>query len=376
MSFCGLGSCIGLYMRVSGSLPRDSSVVNLGSAAMGPKKVEERLFNTSAPSDTNNPSDTSEPPACPVRANTNHGPGLPSRPPNEKFIIGNLKIIVETKEGVSSIQSIIKMTENGDEPVQIIKRLDNGTKFYLRDQKGYEAKLQMEKSKDGSIQWNLIPPSPVLFLELLRSNKCNVEVEQLSEPIEINGRKFEYRVKCEEARYAFQGGQTAVCTGSAVVHFDEKDGFVKPQCMLDGSGIEMEQTGKYFVITHSGTFEKSVLSKGKITTKNLHKNKITSSIEGKFVVKDNFYKLNGEGSVVMLPYKITGNFREGRLVIDGTQKVFKENEILQHIGSGSGSVLPKASDITNKLTFIDGGRSVVVTFDPETANYTWEISEK
>ena len=155
MKFCGLSSCLSLYMRVSGSSAGDSSLVNLdeqGSAAMDPSVLEARLF------DTSKPLDTSKTPVCPGLANNNQGQGLPSGPTNKTIITGNLAIEVETKEGVSSIESIYKITENGQESVHIIKRLDNGTEIYLQDQNGYEAKLQMKKIEDGSIQCNLIPP--------------------------------------------------------------------------------------------------------------------------------------------------------------------------------------------------------------------------
>ena len=153
MKFCGLSSCLSLYMRVSGSSAGDSSLVNLdeqGSAAMDPSVLEARLF------DTSKPLDTSKTPVCPGLANNNQGQGLPSGPTKQTFVIGDLVIKVETLEGVSSIKSINKITENGQESVPIIKSL--GTDFYILDRDGYEAKLQMKKIEDGSIQCNLIPP--------------------------------------------------------------------------------------------------------------------------------------------------------------------------------------------------------------------------
>jgi hypothetical protein len=141
--------------------------------------------------------------------------------------------------------------------------------------------------------------------------------------------------------------------------------------MLHGSNIVRELTGNDFKKTHSGTFENGALTNGKITETNRSDGKITSSIEGDFVVKDDVYTLNGPGTVVMPQYKITGTFREGKLEIDGTQQVFKENQLLQHkgFGFGSGSVLPEISDMENNLTFIDGDNRVVVTFNPDMGFY-------
>jgi len=254
--------------------------------------------------------------------------------------------------------------------VHITNRSDDGKVFSLQYKGGYVAMLEKTKCENGSPDYKLLSPDDPRFLDFLTETFGFTELNKLYEPIKINGESIEYSVKFTQRPCTVRKAK-AVCSGSGVLTIEKKGDFVKPEIIMHGSETEIKLKRDPFEITYSGIFDLGMFTKGKITVQDSSQNETLCTINGEFVAKkDGDPKLNGMGTVDVGPYQITGNFKEGVLLIDGHQTVSKTNK-----GGrvNLGPIMPERTDMKNKRTFRDGGESVVLTFNRGMGLYTCKI---